>query len=1060
MLETNLIHFKRMPFLIYKSSAGSGKTYTLVKEYLKIALASDENFRRILAVTFTNKAAEEMKTRIINAMANISSRSSDKLSAVLFQDLKKETGLADEQIVISSGRVLQNVLHGYSDFAVSTIDSFVHNIVRHFARDLKLSWNFEVETEEIRMLSETVDLLINSVGKNEPLTRSLIGFVESQTEDEKDWHIENPLNKLAKSLLDDESMHRLESLNNMDLEIFERVRKQLFTFTRQIESQINAIASNALQLIDQNELSETDFYQRSKGIAGYFRKLESDFAVDHLFPNSYVKESIDTHKWYTRQIHENNRRKIESIKPRLTECFKSIQQIVAQNHNNYVISRVILQRIYSLSVLNQINDLLAQLKQEKNFILISEFNRRIHEVVSQESIPFIFERIGEKYEHYLIDEFQDTSLLQWSNLLPLVDNSLAAGHLSMVVGDGKQAIYRFRNGDVEQFDLLPKIRNENDNPTVSEHEASLIRHHDIRSLDINYRSSKNIVNFNNALYEFLSQLPELSNKGIYRNHSQQHLAENTGGYITIDFLAPDKENTFNQNVLNKTMSLIESLRKEGFSRNEIAILTRSNSDAIAIAGFLMQNGISVVSAESVLIHKSSDVRFIVSVFQYLTDSSNVIAKAEILHYLHEQSGLPDAVLDDSFAGIKEPDYFFKKIESYGFSIYFRSLSFLSLYEIAETIISKFSLNREANLFVQHFLDVVLLYSIREGNSIDSFLGWWEENKASYSVTLPIGIDAVHVLTIHKSKGLEFPVVIVPKADWKIENTKDEIWISPDLPFAPDLEHVLVACQKDLKYTDFAERFEEEVRKSFLDNLNLLYVATTRAKGRLHIFCSAVQKEPDNNNSINALFIHFLQSISRWDINRTFYDFGDATSHRQIESKNPISEYVITSPSSFSWRQRIRIKQTASEFWPKTEMSKTDWGNMVHAALAKIITVGDIHYAVKELEFTGRINSELSLRLEQNLTSLLSQDNISPFFEPGLTVKTEAEMFLAGKGMLRIDRVILKDNNAIVIDYKTGQTQKEDYVIQLNQYAEAIHSMGYSKVDKYLLYTDEKILEKI
>ncbi|MBL7995144.1 UvrD-helicase domain-containing protein, partial [bacterium] len=992
-----------MPFVIYKSSAGSGKTYTLVKEYLKIALTSDESFRRILAVTFTNKAAEEMKTRIIKAMADISSRSSDQLSAALFHDLQKETGLTGEQIVVSSGRVLQNILHNYSEFAVSTIDSFVHNIVRHFSRDLKLSWNFEVETEEKRILSETVDLLISSVGKNEPLTRSLIGFVESQTEDEKDWHIENPLNKLARSLLDDESIRHLGSLNNMDLEIFERVRKQLFSFTKQIESQINAIASNALLLIDQNGLSEIDFYQRNKGIVGYFRKLESDFTLDHLFPNSYVKESIETDKWYVRKIPANDRKTIESIKPQLTEYFKSIQNIAAQNLNDYVISRVILQRIYSLSVLNQINDLLAQLKQERNFLLISEFNRRVHEVVSQESIPFIFERIGEKYEHYLIDEFQDTSLLQWSNLLPLVDNSLASGHLSLVVGDGKQAIYRFRNGDVEQFDLLPKIRNENDDPIVSEREASLTRHHEIRSLDVNFRSSRNIVNFNNALFEFLSQLPELFNKGIYSKHSQQFLAENTGGYITIDFLEPDKENTFNKNVLDKTISLIKSLRDNGFSKSEIAILTRSNNDAIAIAGFLMQNGISVVSAESVLIYKSSDVRFIVSVFQYLTDSSNVIAKAEILHYLLEQSGFPETASDNLFAGIKEPDYFFRKIESYGFNIYLNGLLHLSLYEIAETIISTFSLNREANLFVQHFLDVVLLYSIREGNSIDSFLDWWEENKANYSVTLPIGIDAVQVLTIHKSKGLEFPVVIIPKADWKIDNTKDEVWISPDLPFAPDLEHALVPCHKDLRYTDFAERIEEEVRKSFLDHLNLLYVATTRAKQRLHLCCSTVQKVPDNNHSINALFIHFLQSISRWDINKTFYDFGDAASHIKTESKNPISEYVITPPSSFSWRQRIRIKQTASEYWPQTEMSKTDWGNIVHAALSRIITAGDIHHAVKELEIMGWINSELRLRLEQNLTSLLGQDNIRPFFEPGLIVKTEAEMCLPGKGMLRVDR---------------------------------------------------------
>lgn len=1056
---------KRMPFIIYKSSAGSGKTYTLVKEYLKLALTSDEKFRRILAITFTNKAAEEMKLRILSALAGISTKTSDKLTTELFNDLQNESGLSTEQIKVSSRRVLQNILHNYSDFAVSTIDSFVHNIVRTFARDLKLSWNFEVEIDEKRILSETVDILISSIGKDEALTRSLIEFTETQTDDEKGWHIEKPLNKLAETLLDDASTAHLARLKNLNPEDFDLLRKQLLAYVHRIESQLTGFAQAAINLIDENDLGEKEFYQRGKGIAGYFRKLSSDFELDDLSPNNYVKETIDKEKWYTKLVDKNDQKKIDRIRPQLTEYFKSIQKTITSNRNNYVLSRLILQRIHALGVLNGIDELLAQVKLKKNILLISEFNKRVHEVVAQESIPFIFERIGEKYENYLIDEFQDTSLLQWSNLLPLVDNSLASNHFNMVVGDGKQAIYRFRNGEVEQFDRLPKIYNAGNEPVILEREAALIRHHEIKSLGMNFRSSKNIVEFNNDLYDFLSQLAELDNKKIYEYHSQRHLPENTGGYISIEFIAADDENVFNQNVLDKTLSQVQMLLQEGFLKNDIAILTRYNTEASVVAAYLMDNEVPVVSSESILIYKSPDVRFITSVLHFLADSSDVIAKAEMLRYLHQKNRLAMTEIHNSFAAANQSGKFFDKLESLGYKKYLKGLTFLSLYEIAETIISAYSLNSSPDLFLQHFLDVILSYSVCEGNSIESFLIWWEENKENYSVSLPSGVDAVQVMTIHKAKGLEFPVVLLPKADWKIMRGKDNIWISPDLGFAPALESALIGLQDELVNTDLEGLFNEEIQKSFLDNLNLLYVATTRAKHRLHIFCSSVLKEPENNKTINALFIHYLQSKSLWNINKRSYEFGDPTFPQKDKLKREtttekVTDYVLQSASSSSWRNKIRIKQSYSDAGPQTEMSKADWGNIVHAVLSKIITIRDIHNAVKEIEVTGLIDSEQSLAMEQSLTNLLNLNDIKSFFETGLRVKTEAEMFLPGQGILRVDRVILKDNSAIVIDYKTGQTHKEDYFKQLDQYAVAIQKMGYTHVDKYLLYVTENKLEKI
>ena len=1047
-----------MPFVIYKSSAGSGKTYTLVKEYLKIALTSEDKFRRILAVTFTNKAAEEMKMRIIHALASISIRSFDSISESLFYDLQKETGTSGEQIISSCRRFLENILHNYSDFSVSTIDSFVHNIVRTFARDLRLSWNFEVETDEKGVLSEAVDNLLADIGKDESLTRLLVDFAESQADNEKGWRIENPLNKLAETLLDDESVAYLMRLKDLKPDDFDEIRLQLTAFVNRVESSIQALAQKALKLMADNNLSSNEFYQTKRGLGGYFFKLSSNFEIEQLMPNQYVKETIEMDKWFANQTHPDVQNKVNLIKTQLTKYFHSIQKTVKSELNNYVTAHIIIQRIHALGVLNHIDNQLSRLKSDKNFVLISEFNRRVHNIVAQETIPFIFERIGEKYEHYLIDEFQDTSALQWSNLLPLVDNSLASDNFNMIVGDGKQAVYRFRNGDVEQFDYLPKIYNAGDDPDMLEREASLLRHHKIKSLRTNYRSAKQIVEFNNALFQYFSQLPELVNKKIYKDVTQEHNPKNDGGYVKIDFIKQDEDNRFNQNVLNKIYDLIRSLLEDGFSKNEIAILTRSNEEACAIATYLLGKHVPVVSSESVLIYRSPEVRFIISVFEYLTNPSNKIARAEMIKYLHGKNSVDLNQMHESLTDVHQAERFIERIESYGYNIYLKGLSFLSLYEIAETVISAFSLDDSPNLFIQHFLDVILSYSIHEGNSIHIFLDWWNENKIKYSVTLPKEVDAIQVMTIHKAKGLEFPVVLLPKADWKIKNGKDDIWISPDLEFAPMLEAALVRLQKNMNYTKFDDLYREEVQKSFLDNLNLLYVATTRASHRLYLFCSAVHEDPKSNSSINALMINFLKSKSVWSLTQKLYEFGSLDRDAARSPAKLSSNYVLQPFRTTSWRKKLRITRTIHDM--RSDKSNANWGNIVHAALSKIITLDDIHHAVTELEYIGLTSAEQSSVLAETLTDLLHQNDIKPFFEKGLNVKTEAEMILSDRSILRVDRVILYDQKAIILDYKTGRTRKDDHIKQLNQYARAIQEMGYPNIDKFLLYADDKKLERV
>ncbi len=1048
-----------MPFVIYRSSAGSGKTSTLVREYLTLALSNADKFRHILAVTFTNKAAEEMKSRIIAALSNITTGKQDEETIRLVIELKNETGFSNEQIAVSSGRVLDHILHNYSDFAVCTIDSFIHTIVRTFSRDLHLSWNFEVETDEEQRLSETVDLLMSSIGVDQALTRSLIGFAESQTDDQKDWNIERQLKELANTLLDDDSVEHLSKIKNLNLEDFELIRKQLFSFCKNIRSEINDISQRALTLIGDNNLSENDFYQKGKGIAGYFKKLEAEFDIESLFPNKSVLETINNNKWFKNETSSDVKRRIQDVSPRLTDCFRSIQVIISAKLSDYTLSVLILKRIHALAVLTRINDLLGQLKLEMNIVLISEFNKRVHEVVAQETVPFIFERLGEKYEHYLIDEFQDTSLLQWSNLLPLVDNALASDHFNMVVGDGKQAIYRFRSGDVEQFAFLPKIYKAGNDPLTLERQSSLERNHQIRSLRTNFRSERYIVQFNNEFFGFLSGLAELKNKQIYDDLEQSSMPEKSGGYIKIEFVDQDEENQFNQNILDKTLGLIKELNEQGFLRKEIAILTRYNSDASMLSAYLMENGIPVVSAESVLIYRSPEVRFIISVFRFLTDPSNTIAKAEMLVYLHRLNHRSDEILHETLTAAAASEHFFDVLKSLGYKIYLKDLTYRPLYEIAETIISVFLLDRSSDIFLHHFLDVVLAYAIRMDNSIDNFVMWWDENKEKYSVVLPQGVDAVQVMTIHKAKGLEFPVVLLPKGSWKIKTGKSDLWISPDLTHVPALSSALVRTHKDLLHTNLADLYYEETEKSFLDNLNLLYVALTRAEQRLYIFCSEVNKTPTANTSINSLFIRFLEHKTIWDLNKKCYEFGvlPAEEKKRKKTKDKIEHYYLQSCSTSAWRNRLRIKKT---FRSTETENRIDWGNIMHAALAKIITPEDIYDAVKTLSVTGVINDDQRVTLFQNLTALLDHDDIKPFFKIGLNVKTEAEMILSDHTIRRVDRIILGDNCATVIDYKTGRSNKEEHRKQLDQYEAAILQMGYAQIEKYLLYTDEYKLVKI
>ena len=448
-----------MSFFVYKSSAGSGKTYTLVREYLQLALAAPEPdyFRHILAITFTNKAADEMKDRVLKKLAALStSDTGHPTSDPLKEELKTNLNLSDAELAHRAGKLLSHILHNYSDFSISTIDKFTHRILATFSHDMRLPVTFNVEVESDELLTEAIDILLQKAGSDEALTKTLVEFAETRADEDKDWRIENSIFQLSKILFDEEGHLHVEELKNLTPADFENVRKSSAVFCTNYENILKGIAQQALKIIADEGIPLDDFYQSRNGIGNWFRRI-AEGNTDNLEGGAHVQKAVGQGIWYTDKKPDNVKASIDGVAPLLLECYQQIQNAKEQYHKDYLLYELVAKNLYAVSVLSEVEKILSEIKTLNNTVHISEFNRLISGVVMYEPAPFIYERIGQRYKHYLVDEFQDTSVLQWLNLLPLLDESLALKQFNMVVGDGKQAIYRWRGGRVEQFTQLPQV---------------------------------------------------------------------------------------------------------------------------------------------------------------------------------------------------------------------------------------------------------------------------------------------------------------------------------------------------------------------------------------------------------------------------------------------------------------------------------------------------------------------------------------------------------------------------------------------------------------------------
>ncbi len=1053
-----------MSFTVYRSSAGSGKTYTLVKEYLKIILQDTDSFRNILAVTFTNKAAGEMKQRVLSCLEELAGpeAGSGKATKSLLPELVEATGLSETELSLKAAEVLKKILHHYSDFSIGTIDSFSHRIIRTFAHDFGLAVNFKVELDSDELIETSVDLLLDQAGDDGQLTSLLVNFLESNIEDDKSWAIDRSLMEFSKLLMDEESQHHLVKLRNMSVEDFKAVAAFLRKSIREFEKAMKDAASVAWKAICDEGLEQQDFAYGKSGFAWYFEQVAGG-RTDKLVPGSRLVAAAEKDGWSGGKASSAVKNKIEAIKPLLSESFQTMLGLVEISYPRYKLFRLLGKSVYPLAVLNSIDQIMQEFKKQNNIVHISEFNSRIARIVMGEPVPFIYERMGEKYHHILIDEFQDTSALQWQNFVPLIENSLASGYFNLVVGDGKQAIYRWRNGDVEQFTSLPDLKGSAGNRLIRERQESLKRNFSEQKLDRNFRSGKVIVGFNNDFFGFISSVLDDPRKKVYEGLVQIADKAREGGYVNISFTGKggDEEENAEDLMLKKVLGVIVTCRADGYRFEDIAVLCRSNGYASQIARTLIDKGIPVVSGESLLLNYSPLVRLLTSLVRHIFGPVNPLIQAEILTLYGKQHPNKNPFFDSWL--ICDPGQRTKRFDAFLASRMGEdaadSLKTLPVYDLFVSLVNFFCPSSAGDPYVQFFLDAVLDFSSDKSSSAPDFLEWWDEHHDKLSVIMPSGLDAVQVMTIHKAKGLQFPVVIYPFAGDSLRNTRKYLWDGLDHQEVPGLIASIIPSEKEMEETPFAGKYLEERQKSKLDLINVMYVVMTRPEQRLYLL-PPLPKASEETVSVPSFLRAWLKHKQVWEDGRFDYDFGSpATVSPAVKEKKQI--HPMPALAFAEWRGRIRIRSNAPEMWNLDDPDRNRrFGNVLHTLLAGLTTARDSEDMISAMLENGLLDRAWEHEIRSKVKSILGEPGLAFIFDETSDVRPEAEILTPEGHTLRPDRVIIKDGQAVVVDYKTGKPM-EKYKTQLEQYAKCLEDIGYKNVKKYLLYLEPEVrLEEV
>lgn len=1018
-------------FTVYKSSAGSGKTYTLAVNYLALAISKSlikrDYYKKILAITFTNKAAQEMKERVLYYL-NILSQGKD-IDNILSEIISK-TRLESQDIFKISKNIYSHILHNYSDLSIQTIDKFSYKIVKTFSSDLGMNRDFELELDSNKIIQPVIALLLNKVSDNNSLlTDVLVNFTIQKLEDGNSNDIQSDLEDFCKHLFI-EGSDKILINNSLTSAEVNKLKNNLFEQKSDFKNKIISLRKEVVNFFENNGLT-SDHFSR-----GTFYKLFNDKLLSKKYsdwiPSESLINSVNNADFYSKSLDENLKQQVDRNKEKLKQFFDDLLFLL----KDYITLEAILKKIYPSIIINELINEINTYKKENNIQHISSFNRQIHEVVTTQVSSFIFERLGERYNHFLIDEFQDTSLLQWQNLLPLIADSLDFGK-SIVVGDGKQSIYRWRAGEVEQFLKLPEIYKGEDLQYFSEWQAKLSNHFKSENLDNNFRSRRKIIEFNNLFFKRIKTLLSENLIPIYDDLEQKVEYANNGGYVRIELFNVAE---YKNEVLEKTKNQINKLINENnYSYKDFAVLCNTHKDISEIASYLTDHSIPIISSEGLLISNSPKVKLIISSIKYLVNIDDKIAKASIINYLFHYVSKKDD-LHILYMQVHKNDRFLLLLNNYGIEFDGDNFLELPIYQMVEEIIKAFKI--ENDVYINFFLDLVHEYSEKNINSISQFIEWWSEVKTKKSISISDDVNAVKLMTIHKSKGLAFPIVIIP-FNWE-SATKKEMWVENSSHYSKQIKYSLINQNKNLKFSHFNNDYNREKALETMDNINKLYVACTRAVDGLYILSKSIKKVTENSTNLNAILQKFTSEFP--------YSHGSIT-NKNSENKNQKSIFIKEIIESKDWKKIISLKNSSSDFWDNENHSKNkDWGKLFHYALSEISHFEQINEVVENLYVRGKCDFAQKNELLKEINNLFSCTEIQEFFSPKWKVRNEKEILMPSGKTYIPDRIMFNNNQVVIIDYKTGEKDSK-HLEQIVNYSNALNMMGFNNIERYLIYTN-------
>lgn len=1068
------------PLTVYKASAGSGKTFTLATEYIKLVVENPQSYRNILAVTFTNKATEEMKMRILSQLYGIWKQLPD--SEKYLQVICEKTGLDEAFVSERAGMALSNLLHNYNYFRVETIDTFFQRVLRNLARELDLTANLRIGLNDYQVEELAVDQLIEDLKTTDVLLQWLLKYIMETISDDKSWNVIEKIKSFGKNIFKDEYKN-VSSLLQQKLEepgFFEHYTACLKEIRKAAEERMKDLARQFFDTLKSEGFTIDDFSYGKSGVCSLFLKLQ-DGIFDESIVGKRVTDSLGYPEKWCKKTHPRKEQIYILADTSLGSILRTAMEERPRQWRLYQSADITLRHLSQLRLLDSIEKKVRELNEGANRFLLSDTQQLLHALIDGSDTPFIFEKIGTQLQHIMIDEFQDTSTVQWQNFKILLSEAMSQeGSENLIVGDVKQSIYRWRSGD---WRLLNDIQTQFPSP-----EAQL----DIRTLGTNYRSQRNIIEFNNIFFRTAAQLeymavqdnPEATALQRAYDDVEQTVPDEleNNGLINIQLLPADD---YQEKTLAGIVDIVCKLRDKGVKPSEMAILVRTNIHIPLIADHFTKHlpDIRIVSDEAFRLDASVAVNLLVEALHLITHPQDTLAKANIVK-LYQYYVLETKVADNELLLSNRP---LDELLPEAYIQHFEELKSLSLYELTERLYMIFELHRleGQSAYLCAFFDQLLNFTSENATGIDAFVSEWEEDLCSKTIQSD-EINGIRLLSIHKSKGLEFAHVIIPFCDWQLEKTQGNIlWCRPDeVPF-DDLPIVPVdSAPKQLMGTIYEDDYQREHLQNTVDNLNLLYVAFTRASQSL--FVIGKRNAPKSRSMLIEQVLPLIvqekaeATLSGIDNENDAIRFTYGTLIPQkvkvhkdspnpfLQKITPVGINILTFDNPLSFRQSNRSKDfIALQDKENDELQQRQYiqmGSILHQVFSTIRTAADIDSALKRLQLEGVLYDEqvTADKVAAMLRKRLQNSRVADWFSDRWTLFNECTILTVEDGNIverRPDRVMTNGKEWVVIDFKFG-SPKDEYHDQVREYMALLADMGHTNIKGYLWFVYSNRIEEV